>query len=305
MIKSVYVLIFLMLAAYCYAEQENESKNESVQQSDTLINISGTTIYVKDIKPAGSRAKIGTIDKNAEFTIGRNSFILKAGTAIKFKVLDASLISGTLLKSTIIHTKIGELTLKPESAISFYGEHFTSGQLLENTIIEINGKPTEITSNHTVKRDIRFDGNGEFVSATLAKESKHNAILELTFPPLSRVIYKNGKLKKVFTPVNTTFDLNGKTITVKGSPTPAAYEFDNENNLTSIIAGPNNTVAVNGKNVKIKEGREISFERIMSTYRIIKFFAAENVTLTLKKGNQMEEVSFKAGKNIVLDEQNR
>ena len=43
----------------------------------------------------------------------------------------------------------------------------------------------------------------------------------------------------------------------------------------------------------------------MSTYRIIKFFAAENVTLTLKKGNQMEEVSFKAGKNIVLDEQNR
>lgn len=276
-----------------------------MQKGDTLVLINGTNVCLKGVKPAGSRAKIGTLAMDCNFEVGENVFPLKGGSSIKFNTKNGSLALGTVREATKVSTSAGQFTIKANSEVSFNGSFFTSGQLLENATIEINGIPTEITPNHTVKRDIRFDGNGDFVAATLVKESTHNAIVDLTFPPLSRVIYKNGKLKKVFTPDNTTFDLNGKTITAKGSPNPAAYEFDKENNLISIIAGPNNIVSVNGQDVKVKEGKEIRFERIMTTYRITKFFAAENVTITLKKGSKMKEVSVKAGKKIVLDEQNR
>ena len=134
---------------------------------------------------------------------------------------------------------------------------------------------------------------------------KYNSLIDFTFPPMSRFIYKTGELSKVYAPVNSTIELNGKTYTVNGSPDPAAYEFDKNQKLASIISGANNTVNVNGKDVTVKIGTEISFVELMNTYEIEKFFTAEEVTLTIKKGNKEKEITYKAGKKITLDENNR
>ena len=338
MLKSIHLLLFLFATSLAYSQSKakiNHNQSELtetnsdqmpevtlqgatdlitktlsakcavMQKGDTLIVINGTSVCLKNIKPAGSRAKVGTLAMDCNFEVGENIFPLKAGSQVKFKIKDGSLLLGTLRADVKVTTRAGVFTIKGGTRFTVNGIHFTSGQLQANATIEINGIPTEISTDRTINRDIRFDGNGHFVSATLVNESKHNAIIDFTFPPLSRVVYRKGKLKKVFAPINTNFELNGQIITAKGSANPAAFEFDKENNLTSITAGPNNVVSVNGQEVKVKDGGEIRFERIMSTYRVVKFYAAENVTINMNKGGTVEAVSFKAGKKILLNEQNR
>ena len=59
---------------------------------------------------------------------------------------------------------------------------------------------------------------------------------------MSRIVYKAGTLNKVYAPTHTSFELNGKTIHVNGSPDPAAFEFDKNQRLSSVMSFTNNIV---------------------------------------------------------------
>lgn len=276
-----------------------------IKPGDSVLVINGTTVCIQSVKPAGSRLKVGTLSMDCNFEVGNTIYPLKGGSKLKFSSKDGSLISGTLRADTKATSSAGEFMLKSGTEINFSGSFFTAGKLLEKATIEVNGASIEIAPNPIVERDIRFDGLGRFVEATFVNEMKYNSLIDFTFPPMSRFIYKTGELSKVYAPVNSTIELNGKTYTVNGSPDPAAYEFDKNQKLASIISGANNTVNVNGKDVTVKIGTEISFVELMNTYEIEKFFTAEEVTLTIKKGNKEKEITYKAGKKITLDENNR
>lgn len=281
------------------------AKCAKMSAGDTLVMLNGTNVCLQSLKPAGSRAKIGTLSMDCNFEVGGNVFPLQGGRPVKFKTTDGTLINGTLRADTKVKTSIGEFTLKSGTEVLFNGDFFTGGKLAENAIIEINGTDREITANPILDRDIRFDGLGRFVEATLVHEMKFMSLVEFTFPPMSRIVYKAGTLNKVYAPTHTSFELNGKTIHVNGSPDPAAFEFDKNQRLSSVMSFTNNIVNVNGQDVKVKVGSEIHFVELMNTYEVEKFYCAEEVTLMIKKGNKEKEVTFKEGKKIVLDENNR
>lgn len=100
----------------------------------------------------------------------------------------------------------------------------------------------------------------------------------------------------------TSFDLNGKTINVKGHATDDAYEFDADGNLSAVNADKGDSVDIEGQNEVIKEGTEIQFASENGALVIEKIFVQDEVTVNVYKKKGAKETVVKVGKKIVFSE---
>lgn len=270
-------------------------------KGDTVITVSGSSICVNSLKPAGSKAKTAILGADCNFEVGGVVFPIKSNETIMYNLANGALLQGVLRSNMTYSSSAGDIVLKEGSIVIFKGKKVIGGSLAENATLKIGNTTLECAPNGALDNDIRFDNNGKLLGCTIANELVWKTDVELTFPKMSNLLFRNERLRKVVVASPTSFVLNGKTINVKGDKTAGAYKFNTDGELESVLAAGSNSINVEGQKVEIKEGSMIEFTNEGGTTVIRKVLVATTVTVKVYKGDSSKEKTVKAGKKIVFE----
>ena len=273
---------------------------DKMEQGDTLINVNGSKVCVKAFRPQGAKAMVGTLAMDCNFEIKGTVFPIQGNKTIICNKADGKLVEGVLRENTVYSSSVGKIVLKKGSVVKFLGDQLIGGTLAENATLTIDGKTIKCAVNPKLEQDIRFDVQGRLVDCTLSEKLDWNAKVALYFPEMSRLVFKNGSLHKVYCASNSSFELNGKTLTVKGDNNETSYEFSSDNELTEITSGEANQVEIEKSLVDIQEGTTVSFEVSNNLLAISKFYVAKDININVYKGSSAKSVDVKMGKKVVL-----
>jgi hypothetical protein len=268
-------------------------------KGDTLINVNGSSVCVRGFKPEGAKAMAGILAMDCNFEMNGTVFPIQGGKRVKCNKTDGQLVEGILRANTVYNSEAGAVTLKEGTLVVFKAGKLIAGTLAENGSLKVGNTAIECAPNAALDGDIRFDVQGKLVECSLAAETVWDAQIELKFPKMSRLVFKNGELNRVICSEASSFELNGTTFYAQPNKKQPAYSFD-KGTLAEITAGKGNSIKIAETNVAVEEGSRIKFALNNGTYEVEKFFTAEEVKLNVPKGNSTKEVTVKAGKKVVL-----
>jgi len=152
---------------------------------------------LNDFKTSGSGAYNGMIAADCNFEIGGVIVPIKGGTAVHYNKVRKTLMEGVLRADLIYNTPYGEIILKSGSTVSFGGDKLTSGQLLNDVTLNVDGKEIQCKAMNNGEADIRFDNQGKIAGCTLAKGLTRAANVSLDLNEGSRLVFENGKLEQL------------------------------------------------------------------------------------------------------------
>jgi hypothetical protein len=268
---------------------------------DTLVTINGSQVCVREVKSSGSKAHKGKLSMDVNIEIDGTLFPLSGNQPIEFKKGESSLQEGTLRANVTYTNEVGTFELKSGTKVIFRNNKLISASLASSTKIKTEDISFECGPNPSLEQDIRFDVNGRLIECTVVDELSWGTEPTLKFPGGSRLVFKSGKLFKVFSVWPSFFELNEVNYQVKGDPNVNAYEFSAAGRLEEINADHYNTVLIEGQKVPVEAGTKMKFEFVDGAYYLQKFFVGEDVTVNVYKKNKSKEETVKKGKKIVLE----
>lgn len=164
---------------------------------DPVVAINGSNVCLNGFKTSGSGAHTGMIAADCNFEIGGVIVPIKGGTAVRYNKVRKTLMEGVLRADLIYNTPYGEIILKSGSTVSFGGDKLTSGQLLNDVTLNVDGKEIQCKAMNNGEADIRFDNQGKIAGCTLAKGLTWAANVSLDLNEGSRLVFENGKLEQL------------------------------------------------------------------------------------------------------------